>query len=168
MSSVIPALDTSTSIGPWACSTWVKAASTLAASVTSQITPASPAGGSPERWVTVTRCPASANALAMARPMPRLPPVTSTERPVAGSGTVTSISSDLAPGRAGSRAAGSHGRAAPPERPYRPAADPAGDARPVAGYGIRAVSANAVAEPMITITVPAIIQGRDTSCCLIS
>ena len=86
VSSVMPALDTSTSTGPWVFSTSVNAASMLAASVTSQITPASPSGGSPERWVTVTRWPASASARAMASPIPRLPPVTSTDRPVGLSG----------------------------------------------------------------------------------
>src|SRR5664280_2341297 len=93
LSSVIPAFDTSTSIGPWDFSTSVKAASMLAGSVTSHTTPASPSGGSPDRWVTVTRCPASANARAMASPIPRLPPVTSTDRPVGlpGAADVTGV-----------------------------------------------------------------------------
>ena len=61
-------------------STAVNAASTDAVSVTSQRTPSRPSGGVAARWVTATRSPASANARAMARPMPRLPPVTSTVR----------------------------------------------------------------------------------------
>src|SRR5262249_43283804 len=61
-------------------STSVNAASTAAASVTSQRTPSSPSGAPLPRWVTATLSPSSANARATASPMPRLPPVTSTER----------------------------------------------------------------------------------------
>ena len=79
VSLVMPAFATSTSTGrPRICSASVKAASTLAESVTSQRTPLSPSGASPLRWVMTTSSPASAKARAMARPMPRLPPVTST------------------------------------------------------------------------------------------
>src|SRR5664279_3434587 len=53
----------------------------LAASVTSHSTPARPAGGFPERCVTVTRCPPCASDLAIASPIPRFPPVTRTDRP---------------------------------------------------------------------------------------
>src|SRR5690242_15333305 len=81
-SSVTPALDTSTCTGPCFSSTSVKAASTAAASVTSQRTgrnsPGRPSVG--PRWVTATWSPAAANAVAMASPIPRLPPVTSTLR----------------------------------------------------------------------------------------
>ena len=80
---VMPALATSTSTGPWACSTSRKAASTEAASVTSARTARTPSGPSPEREVMATRSPFAANARAMARPMPRLPPVTRTLRPAA-------------------------------------------------------------------------------------
>ena len=77
----MPALATSTSTGPPSCSSAsLNAASTDAASVTSQLTPARPSGGSPARWVMATRSPASAKARAIASPMPRLPPVTSTLR----------------------------------------------------------------------------------------
>src|SRR5207237_5513332 len=44
-------------------------------------TRASPSTGSPEREVTVTLSPSAANRRAMASPIPRFPPVTSTERP---------------------------------------------------------------------------------------
>ena len=83
VSSVMPALATSTSTGPSSASTAVKAASTEAESVTSQRTPNSPSGASPLRWVTATRSPCLAKACAMARPIPRLPPVTSTVRATA-------------------------------------------------------------------------------------
>src|SRR5690349_11706210 len=81
-SSVTPALDTSTCTGPCFSSTSEKAASTAAASVTSHRTGRNSAG-SPSvgpRWVTATWSPAAANAVAMARPIPRFPPVTSTLR----------------------------------------------------------------------------------------
>ncbi len=80
-SLVTPALATSTSTGPPSFSSAsVNAASTEAVSVTSQRTPMSPSGASPERCVTATVSPASANDRAIARPMPRLPPVTRTVR----------------------------------------------------------------------------------------
>src|SRR5208283_6227845 len=85
VSRVTPALATSTSTGPWSASTAVKAASTDAASRTSQRTTASPSTGSPEREVTVTLSPSAANRRAMASPIPRFPPVTSTERPMLAS-----------------------------------------------------------------------------------
>src|SRR3954454_22787130 len=81
VSRVMPALATSTSTGPPKIpSASVNAASTEAESVTSHVTPCRPSGGSPERCVMTTLSPASAKALAIARPMPRLPPVTSTFR----------------------------------------------------------------------------------------
>jgi hypothetical protein len=49
LSLVMPALATSTSTGPWAASASLNAASTAAGSVTSALTPSSPAGGSPVR-----------------------------------------------------------------------------------------------------------------------
>ena len=52
-----------------------------AASRTSHWTTGSPSTGSPEREVTVT-LPSAAKRRAMASPMPRFPPVTSTERPM--------------------------------------------------------------------------------------
>ena len=79
-SRVTPALATSTSTGPWSCSTAPNAASTLAESCTSQRTTASPSTGSPEREVTVTLSPPAASRRPMASPIPRFPPVTSTER----------------------------------------------------------------------------------------
>src|SRR6476620_1879854 len=83
-SAVMPALATRTSTGPPSSSSALaKAASTEAVSVTSQMTPCNPSGGSPERWVMTTWSPASARARAMHSPMPRLPPVTSTFRPCA-------------------------------------------------------------------------------------
>jgi hypothetical protein len=80
VSSVMPAFATSTSTGPSSPSTAVNAASTASASVTSHRTPYRPSGASLPRWVTATRSPWAANARAMARPIPRLPPVTSTVR----------------------------------------------------------------------------------------
>src|SRR5690606_3425458 len=80
VSRVMPALATRTSTGPWVASTSSKAASTDAVSVTSHRTPDRPSGGSPLRYVTVTASPASANARAIARPIPRFPPVTKTDR----------------------------------------------------------------------------------------
>ena len=85
-SRVMPALDTTTSTGPSSASTAAKAASTDAGSVTSIRTPSRPSGGRPVRWVTATRSPCAAKARAMASPIPRLPPVTSTTRPAGGFG----------------------------------------------------------------------------------
>ena len=48
--------------------------------VTSHCTPNSPSGAPLPRWVIATRSPFAANARAIASPMPRLPPVTSTVR----------------------------------------------------------------------------------------
>src|SRR5688500_15395810 len=80
VSLVMPALATRTSTGPCASSTCVKAASTWAASVMSQRTSSAPSGAPPLRVVTATLSPWAMNASAMARPMPRLPPVTRTDR----------------------------------------------------------------------------------------
>jgi len=74
------------STGPWAASTSAKAASTASASVTSQVTCSAPSGPPPEREVTATRSPSARKASAMARPIPRLPPVTRTERGSTGTG----------------------------------------------------------------------------------
>jgi hypothetical protein len=90
---VIPAFDTSTSTGPCCASACAKAASTDAASVTSQRTTLSPGTGSPERDVTMTRSPPAASLRAMARPMPRFPPVTRTERD-----TNSGMEANLVPG----------------------------------------------------------------------
>ena len=85
----MPALDTSTCTGPCFSSTAVNAASTASASVTSHGTgnssPGSPSTGL--RWVTATWSPCAANAVAIASPIPRLPPVTSTLRPTGGTHT---------------------------------------------------------------------------------
>ena len=51
-----------------------------AVSVTSQVTPCSPSGGTPDRCVITTLSRLAWKARAMARPIPRLPPVTSTLR----------------------------------------------------------------------------------------
>src|ERR1700757_1167889 len=59
----------------------VNAASTDAASRTSHWTTDSPSTGSPDREVTVTLSPSAASRRAIASPIPRFPPVTSTERP---------------------------------------------------------------------------------------
>src|SRR6476469_1142332 len=80
VSLVIPALATRTSTGPWASSTCLKAASTASGSVMSQRTSRAPSGAPPLRVVTATLSPWAMNASAIARPMPRLPPVTRTER----------------------------------------------------------------------------------------
>ena len=82
VSLVMPALATSTSTGPWASSTCLKAASTASGSVMSQRTSRAPSGAPPLRVVTATLSPCATKASAMARPMPRLPPVTRTERGV--------------------------------------------------------------------------------------
>ena len=87
----MPALATSTSTGPCSCSTAVNAASTEAASRTSQATTERPSTAAPDRDVTVTLSPSAASRRAIASPIPRLPPVTSTERPM--SGLLTSIDS---------------------------------------------------------------------------
>src|SRR3984957_5900876 len=76
----MPAFETTTSTGPSSCSTTEKAASTDAPSVTSQGVVRNPSTA-PCRDVTATRSPAARKASAMARPIPRLPPVTSTTRP---------------------------------------------------------------------------------------
>src|SRR5687768_14694376 len=76
----MPALATSTSTGPWAASASAKAASTAAESVMSHRTSSAPSGAPPLRVVTATLSPWARKASAMARPMPRLPPVTNTER----------------------------------------------------------------------------------------
>src|SRR6478672_10005132 len=81
VSAVMPALATSTSTGPCAASISAKAASTAAGSVMSQRTSSVPSGAPPLRVVTATRSPLATKASAMARPMPRLPPVTRTDRP---------------------------------------------------------------------------------------
>ena len=66
VSLVMPAFATTTSTGPSSASTWLNAASTDAASVTSARTVSAPAGPSPERAVTATRCPCARNSSAMA------------------------------------------------------------------------------------------------------
>src|SRR5690606_5839231 len=66
---------------PCAASTSSKAAATCSGSETSQRTPNRPSGAPDPRWVTATLSPAVWNALAIANPIPRLPPVTSTDRP---------------------------------------------------------------------------------------
>ena len=78
LSRVIPAFATRTWIGPNSVSTFVKAASTLAVSETSQVTTFKPATGSPLRLVTMTVSPLARNSRAIASPMPLLPPVTNT------------------------------------------------------------------------------------------
>ena len=83
-SAEMPALDTSTSTGPWCSSTSLNARSTASLSVTSHSTPNSPSGAPEPRCVTATLWPSAASRCAMARPMPRLPPVTSTERETKG------------------------------------------------------------------------------------
>ena len=79
VSWVMPALATSTSTGPCAASISANAASTAAGSVMSQVTSRAPSGAPPDRVVTATLSPWAMNASAMARPMPRLPPVTRTD-----------------------------------------------------------------------------------------
>src|SRR4051812_21232887 len=81
VSSVVPALETSTWTGPSSASTTLNAASTCSPEVTSHSTPNSPSGAPLPRWVTATRSPFAAKARAIASPIPRLPPVTSTVRP---------------------------------------------------------------------------------------
>ena len=84
VSLVMPALATSTSTGPWASSTCLNAASTASGSVMSHRTSSAPSGAPPLRVVTATLSPWAMKASAMARPMPRLPPVTRTERGALG------------------------------------------------------------------------------------
>ena len=79
-SAARPALDTSTSTGPWCSSTSVKARSTASLSVTSHSTPNSPWGAPDPRCVTATLWPSAASRHATANPIPRFPPVTRTER----------------------------------------------------------------------------------------
>src|SRR4051794_29564272 len=79
VSRAMPALATRTSTGPWCSSTAVKAASTEAVSVISQGTAKAPSGAAPDRLVTATLSPWARKASAMARPIPRLPPVTRTD-----------------------------------------------------------------------------------------
>src|SRR3954452_13462284 len=81
-SRVIPALLTNTSTGPWRSSISVNARSTASASVTSHCTPNRPSGAPLPRWVTATESPCSAKERAIASPIPRLPPVTSTDLPL--------------------------------------------------------------------------------------
>ena len=79
-SAVMPALETNTSTAPWCSSTAVKARSTASLSVTSHSTANNPSGTPEPRWVTATWCPSAARRRAIARPIPRLPPVTRTDR----------------------------------------------------------------------------------------
>ena len=81
VSLVMPALATRTSTGPCASSTCANAASTCSGSVMSHRTSSVPSGAPPLRVVTATLSPCATNASAIARPMPRLPPVTSTDLP---------------------------------------------------------------------------------------
>src|SRR5690625_4731578 len=80
----MPALATSTSTGPWCSSTSLNARSTASLSVTSHTTPNSPSGAPEPRWVTATLWPSAASRCAIANPIPRLPPVTRTERDTNG------------------------------------------------------------------------------------
>ena len=78
-----PALLTATSRRPSVAATSSTIATTASGSRTSQVTWRVP-GSAPasERAQVTTRAPAAAYVSAMARPMPLLPPVTSTTRPV--------------------------------------------------------------------------------------
>jgi len=58
----------------------LKARSTASLSVTSHCTPYKPSGAPDPRCVTATLWPSAANRRATASPIPRLPPVTSTDR----------------------------------------------------------------------------------------
>src|SRR5690606_26424995 len=58
------------------------AASTASVSVTSATYGATPLGRSPPRKIVATRSPSATKRSAMARPMPRAAPVTTTTRPV--------------------------------------------------------------------------------------
>ena len=90
VSAVMPALATSTSTGPCASSICLNAASTAAGSVMSQRTSSAPSGAPPLRVVTATRSPLARKASAIARPMPRLPPVTRTDLPACSVVSLTS------------------------------------------------------------------------------
>lgn len=80
-SRLTPALATSTSTGPSCSSTVPTALSSCSGSVTSHFTGSRPASSTGvDENVTATRWPAAASARALARPMPRLPPVTRTVR----------------------------------------------------------------------------------------
>src|SRR5215469_2541635 len=81
-SLVMPALATTTSTGPCVASATANASSTAVESRTSHLATVRPGTSSPERDVIVTLSPAADSRLAMARPRPRLPPVTRTERPI--------------------------------------------------------------------------------------
>src|SRR5215469_4538474 len=78
----MPAFATSTSTGPCASSATLNAASTCAVYLMSQAATVKSSTGSPDLDVTVRSSPPSASRRAIARPMPRLPPVTSTDRPI--------------------------------------------------------------------------------------
>ena len=78
---MMPALATSTSTGPNSFSTWLNAASTESASVTSQATGITPSGAVAERLVAATRYPCACRSAAIAAPIPRDPPVTRATRP---------------------------------------------------------------------------------------
>src|SRR4051812_18710561 len=80
-SRVMPALLISTSTGPWCSSTSAKARSMSSTFVTSHWTPNRPSGAPLLRWVTATESPCAAKERAIASPIPRLPPVTSTDLP---------------------------------------------------------------------------------------
>ena len=104
VSWVMPALATRTSTGPQVSSMVSNAALTWAGSVTSQANarrpPAPPPPSSsttPDREVTATRSPWSANHRAVARPMPRVPPVTSTDATHVALGSRTAAH-DVLPG----------------------------------------------------------------------
>ena len=94
----MPALATSTSTGPCASSISLKAASTAPASVTSQRTSSAPSGAPPLRVVTATWSPLARNASAIARPMPRLPPVTRTDLASLSVVSLTSPTLAITPG----------------------------------------------------------------------
>src|SRR5512133_3480897 len=97
VSAVMPAFATSASTGPCAASISANAASTADASVTSQVRASAPSGPPPERDVTATLSPSARNARAIARPMPRLPPVTSTERGSGLAGVVSVAAASVTP-----------------------------------------------------------------------
>src|SRR5712691_12030192 len=80
----MPAFATSTSTGPCASSAVLKASSTAAESRTSQVATVRPGTASPEREVMVTSSPSAGSLRAMASPIPRLPPVTRTDRLICG------------------------------------------------------------------------------------
>ena len=78
VSRVMPAFATTVVTGPSCCSISATAASSDAPSFTSARTVSVPSGPSPLRAVTATRQPSRTKRSAIARPMPRLPPVTRT------------------------------------------------------------------------------------------